>query len=143
TAAVAHKMGRRWIGVERSAETIDTYALPRLQKVIAGDDSGGITEDVSWKGGGGFRMLDVAPSMFEAADGQVFLSDWATNGALAEVTAAQLHYDYAYDPPFCGRRGRSRLAVVDGLVNDDVVRLLVNALAEDERLVACGTAIDP
>ena len=143
TAAVAHKMGRRWVGVEREPETLDTYAVPRLRKVVHGEDPGGITEDVNWLGGGGFRILTVAPSMFEETSGQVFLSPWATNGKLAEVTAAQLQYDYVPDPPFCGTRGRSRLAVIDGLVNEDVVRLLANALAEDERLLVCGTAIDP
>ncbi len=143
TAAVAHKMGRRWVGIEISVETVDAYTVPRLKKVVEGDDHGGITETVGWQGGGGFRVLDIAPSMFQAVSGLVFLSEWATNGKLAEVTAAQLHYQYEYDPPFCGRRGRSRLAVVDGLVNEDVVRLLVPALADDERLVVCGTAIDP
>lgn len=98
---------------------------------------------VDWQGAGGFRILDVAPSMFEAIDGQVFLSEWATNGKLAEVTAAQLHYDYEYAPTFAGRRGRSRLSVIDGLVNEAVVQLVVNALPEDERVVVCGTAIDP
>jgi adenine-specific DNA-methyltransferase len=136
-------MERRWVGVERSAGTTDRYAIPRLTKVVQGQDPGGITEAVGWEGGGGFRILDVAPSMFEQAGEQVFLSEWTTNGQLAEATAAQLHYDYAYDAPFCGRRGRSRLAVIDGLVNEDVVRLLATALPEDERLVVCGTAIDP
>jgi adenine-specific DNA-methyltransferase len=81
--------------------------------------------------------------MFTASEAQVFLSEWATNGQLAEVTAAQLHYEYQPEPPFCGWRGRSRLAVVDGLVNADVVRLLVDVLNEGERLVVCGTATDP
>jgi len=143
TAAVAQKMARRWVGVERSVETVDNYVIPRLTKVVEATDTGGITEAVDWTGGGGFRVLHVAPSMFETIDGQVYLSEWATNGKLAEVTAAQLHYDYQYDPPFCGRRGRSRLAVIDGLVNEAVVRLVANALAEDQRLVICGTAIDP
>jgi len=143
TAAVAHKMGRRWVGVEQSSTTLDTYAIPRLTKVVEGQDMGGITPASGWESGGGFRILDVAPSMFEVEDGQIFLSEWATNGKLAEVTAAQMHYDYEYDPPFSGRRGRSRLAVIDGLVNDDIVRLLVNALPEEEQLVVCGTAIDP
>lgn len=143
TAAVAHKMGRWWVGIEREPSTVEMYAEPRLEKVLAGEDPGGITDIAGWEGGGGFRMLEVAPSMFEEKDGQVFLSEWATNGKLAEVTAAQLHYNNEYDPPFSGRRGRSRLAVIDGLVNEDVVRLLVNALPADERLVACGTAIDP
>jgi len=143
TTAAAHKMGRRWIGVERSAETLETFARARLQRVVDGEDGGGITETAGWEGGGGFRILHVAPSMFETIDGQVYLSQWATNGTLAEVTAAQLHYDYDYDPPFCGCRGRSRLAVIDGLVNEAVVRLVANALADDQRLVICGTAIDP
>ncbi len=143
TAAVAQKMQRRWVAVEREYETIKTFALPRLTKVVEGADPGGVTEAVDWDGGGGFRVLDVAPSMFRADGGQVFLSEWATNGKLAEVTAAQLHYDYEHDPPFCGRRGRSRLAVVDGVVNEGVVRLLSPALADSERLIVCGTAIDP
>ena len=143
TAAVAHKMGRRWIGVEFVRATVDTYAQPRLTNVVGGTDGGPVTEQLGWAGGGGFRVLDVAPSMFTADGGQVFLSEWATNGKLAEVTAAQLRYEYAHDPPFAGRRGRSRLAVIDGLVNQDVVRLLVAALSDREIIVVCGTAIDP
>jgi adenine-specific DNA-methyltransferase len=144
TAAVAQKLGRRWVGIERSAETLDGYAIPRLTQVIDGEDLGGITEVLGWQGGGpGFRILDVAPSMFADVGGIVLLADWATNGKLAEATSAQLHYDYEPDAPFCGRRGRRRLAVIDGLVNEGVVRLLASALGEGERLVVCGTAIDP
>ena len=100
-------------------------------------------KETVWDGGGGFRTLDVAPSMFAESHGQIFLSDWATNGQLAEATAAQLRYQYEFDAPFCGRRGRSRLAVIDGLVSEDVVRLLVAALPDDERVVIAGTAVDP
>lgn len=143
TAAVAQKLGRRWIAIESEPSTIKTYALPRMKKVIEGADPGGITELVGWKGGGGFRVLDVAPSMFEAEDGLVFLSDRMTNGDLAEATAAQLGFEYKPDPPFAGRKGRSRLAVIDGVVNESVVRLLVSSLPESERVVVCGTGIDP
>jgi adenine-specific DNA-methyltransferase len=143
TTAVAHKMGRRWVGIERSGETLETFALPRLTKVVNGKDPGGITEDVGWSSGGGFRVMDVAPSMFEDDQGVVVLAEWAVNGKLAETTAAQLHFDFEPDPPFVGRRGRTRLAVVDGLVSADVVRLLAGALPEEDKLVVCGTAIDP
>ena len=143
TAAVAHKMNRRWVGIERSAETLTTFAIPRLQKVVAGEDAGGVTELVGWGGGGGFRVLDVAPSMFDEDAGMVYLAEWATNGRLAEACAAQLHFETVFDPPFVGRRGRMRLAVVDGLVNADAVRLLISALPDDERLTVCGTAVDP
>lgn len=202
TAAVAHKMGRRWVAIEREADTLEAFTLPRLQKVVAGEDPGGITtveellgEDLSdgiksgnaraaakvinslfkagalndvddlteetvkelakalraadktttetiWHGGGGFCVLDVAPSMFAADDGLVFLADWMTNGALAEATAAQLGFAYEDSPPFAGRKGRTRLAVVDGVVNEAVARILVSALPEEERVVVCGTGID-
>lgn len=143
TAAVAHKMGRRWVAVEREAATVETFALPRLIRVVAGEDPGGVTALVGWKSGGGFRVVDVAPSMFEAEDGLVFLADRMSNGPLAEATAAQLGFEYEPDPPFAGRKGRTRLAVVDGVVNEAVVRLLVTSLPEAERAVVCGTGIDP
>ena len=63
TASVAHKMGRRWVGVEWSPSTVADYILPRLTRVVTGEDPGGISEQLSWKGGGGFRVLDVVPSM--------------------------------------------------------------------------------
>lgn len=143
TAAVAHKLGRRWVGIERSAENLDGYAMPRLRKVVEGTHNDGITAEVEWTGGGGYRVLDVAPSMFEELEGSVYLADWATNGRLAEACAAQLHFDVEPDPPFAGRRGRTRLAVVDGLVNEDAAQLLLDTLGEDELLTVCGTAVDP
>lgn len=50
-------MGRRWIMVELG-EHIHTHIIPRLKKVIDGEDSGGITKAVDWKGGGGFRLFE-------------------------------------------------------------------------------------
>lgn len=143
TAAVAHKMGRRWVAIERNLESIIGHTIPRLTGVIDGTDQAGISKHVQWEGGGGFRELRVAPSMFEAEGGIVFLSDAMTNSRLAEATAAQLGFDYEPRPPFVGRKGRARLAVVDGVVNEGVVKLLVVALHEGERVVVCGTGIDP
>lgn len=62
TGAVAHKMGRRWIMVELG-EHCHTHIIPRLKKVIDGEDKGGITESVNWQGGGGFRYFKLAPSL--------------------------------------------------------------------------------
>jgi adenine-specific DNA-methyltransferase len=143
TAAVAQKMARRWVGIEWEPSTLANFAVPRLTKVVSGEDPGGVTDTVGWRGGGGFRVIDVAPSMFEASHGRVFLANWAVNGSLAEATAAQLGFEYEVRQPFCGRKGRSRLAVVDGLVNEDVVQVLIGVLDESERLVVCGTSIDP
>lgn len=64
TAAVAHKMGRRWIGIEMG-EHARTHCIPRLQKVIDGEQ-GGISEAVGWKGGGGFRFYTLGETAFDA-----------------------------------------------------------------------------
>ena len=64
TGSVAHKMGRRWIMVELG-EHCHTHIIPRLKKVIDGEDSGGITKAAGWKGGGGFRYYRLAPSLLE------------------------------------------------------------------------------
>jgi adenine-specific DNA-methyltransferase len=64
TGAVAHKMGRRWIMIELG-EHCHTHIIPRLKKVIDGEDSGGVSEAVGWKGGGGFRYYRLAPSLLQ------------------------------------------------------------------------------
>ena len=63
TAAVAHKMGRRWIGIEMG-EHAATHCLPRLQKVIDGEQ-GGISQAVNWQGGGGFRFMRLGAPIFD------------------------------------------------------------------------------
>ncbi|WP_272518227.1 MULTISPECIES: site-specific DNA-methyltransferase [unclassified Providencia] len=62
TGAVAHKMSRRWIMVELG-EHCHTNIIPRLRKVIDGEDQGGISKAVNWQGGGGFRYYKLAPSL--------------------------------------------------------------------------------
>jgi len=64
TGAVAHKMGRRWIMVELG-EHCHTHIIPRMKKVVDGEDQGGISKAVDWKGGGGFRYYHLAPSLLE------------------------------------------------------------------------------
>ena len=68
TAAVAHKMGRRWIGIEMG-EHAETHCLPRLEKVVAGEQ-GGISAAVNWSGGSGFRFMRLGDAVFEA-DGRI------------------------------------------------------------------------
>ena len=62
TAAVAHKMGRRWIGIELGAHC-DSHCAPRLNSIINGLDGSGVTKAENWKGGGGFRYYDLGPSL--------------------------------------------------------------------------------
>ena len=68
TAAVAHKMGRHWIGIEMGEHAV-THCAPRLKKVIEGEQ-GGISKAVGWRGGGGFRFYRLGPPAFDA-DGRI------------------------------------------------------------------------
>jgi adenine-specific DNA-methyltransferase len=78
TAAAAHKMGRRYIGVEMG-EHARTHCLPRLQRVTEGEQ-GGISEAVVWEGGGGFRFYTLGEPVFDADGG---INPAVTFGALA------------------------------------------------------------
>ena len=69
TPAVAHKMGRRWISIERGDQAT-SHCVPRLTRVINGEDPIGVTELESWKGGGGFRFYRLGPPVF-TEDGQI------------------------------------------------------------------------
>lgn len=145
TAAVAQKMGRRWVTAEILAETVATFVRPRLEKVVAGDDSGGITETVGWRGGGGFRCVEVGPSMYEVDEDVVLLAPWATNGNFARAVAGQLGFEWqsSKHAPFCGVRGRMRLAVLDGAVGPEEVREIVAALGEGERVTIVAKVVLP
>jgi adenine-specific DNA-methyltransferase len=143
TAAVAHKMGRRWVTVEVLSETLSTFIRPRLEQVVAGTDSGGVTAVAEWSGGGGFDVARVAPSMFEEDEGNVFLAEWAVGGALADAVRAQLGFTPAGPAPFVGEKGRARLAVVDGMATEGVVRLLVDQLPESTTLTIVAQALEP
>ena len=63
TAAVAHKMGRRWLGIEKGAHA-ESHCLPRLQKVVGGEQ-GGVSESLGWTGGGGFSFVLLGEKVFD------------------------------------------------------------------------------
>jgi adenine-specific DNA-methyltransferase len=96
-----------------------------------------------WDGGDGFTFARVAPSMFEDFGGGVVLADWATNGALALAVAAQLGYGGEIDGPFVGTKGRSRLAVIDGMLTTGVADFLLGQLDRDQTLMAVAQTLEP
>jgi adenine-specific DNA-methyltransferase len=96
TGAVAHKMARRWIMVEHG-DHCHTHIVPRLRKVIDGQDPGGITEAVGWKGGGGFRTFKMATSFIERDqfNQQVISKDYKPEMIQAAMCK---HLGYIYAP---------------------------------------------
>ena len=107
TGAVAHKMGRRWIMVELG-EHCPTYIIPRLKKVIEGKDPGGITEAVSWKGGGGFRYYRLAPSLLQKDQFRNWVINRKYNAAmLAEAICKLEGFTYTPSDTVYWQHGRS------------------------------------
>jgi adenine-specific DNA-methyltransferase len=96
TAAVAHKMGRRWIGIELG-EHCETHCLPRLKKVVDGEDPGGITQAVGWKGGGGFRYYRLAPSLLEKDKWGNWVVSKEYNAAMLAEAVCKLE-GFSYEP---------------------------------------------
>jgi adenine-specific DNA-methyltransferase len=143
TAATAHKMGRRWITSEILPETVEQFTRPRLEMIVNGDEPGGITKALGWTGGGGFRSVRVAPSMYEVTRFGVMLADWAVNGRFSRAVAGQLGFEWEPDGVFCGRQGRMRLSVFDGAVGCEEVRQSIAALAETERVTIVAQAVLP
>jgi adenine-specific DNA-methyltransferase len=144
TAAVAHKMGRRWVTSEISPNTVDNFVRPRLEKIVAGEDSGGVTEKVGWSGGGGFRELAVRQPVFESIElggiSSLIVERDTDDAALARSVAAQLGFTYEPDENgILGSNGRARLAVVRGNADTGTVEALMAAIEEDELLTLAAT----
>lgn len=96
TAAVAHKMGRRYIGIEMGDHAY-THCKVRLDKVISGEDKGGITKAQNWQGGGGYRFYELAPSLINK---DLFDEYVINDGYDADMLAAAvaLHEGFTYQP---------------------------------------------
>lgn len=107
TGAVAHEMGRRWIMVELG-EHCHTHIIPRLRQVIDGDDMGGISETVGWKGGGGFRYYRIAPSLLQKDTWGNWVINQTYNAAmLAEALCKLEGFTYAPSDSVYWQHGNS------------------------------------
>ncbi len=96
TAAVAHKMGRHYIGIEMGNHAY-THCKVRLDKVIAGEDTGGVTKSAGWQGGGGYRFYELAPTLInEDAFGEAVINPDYDAAMLAAAVA--LHEGFTYRP---------------------------------------------
>ena len=117
TAAVAHKMGRRYIGIEMG-EHARTHCIPRLKKVIAGEQ-GGISQAVNWQGGGGFRFHTLGEPVFDA-DGGIHPAV-----RFAPLAAYLWHFEtgeparQTFDSPLLGvHRGTAYYLLYNGILGD-------------------------
>ena len=119
TAAVAHKMGRRYIGIEMGEHAV-THCVPRLRKVIEGEQ-GGISKNVGWQGGGGFRFYRLGPPVFDE-NGRIQMD------VRFPVLAAHVWFSET-DRPWNGNGASPLLGLHDGRA----YALLYNGILGDKR----------
>lgn len=120
TAAVAHKTGRRYIGIEMGEHAV-THCVPRLNKVIEGEQ-GGISESVGWKGGDGFRFYRLGPPVFDE-EGHI------RSDIRFSVLAAHIWFGET-NTPWTAKRGTPLLGFNDGRA----FALLYNGILGDKRV---------
>lgn len=144
TGAVAHKMGRRWIMVELG-EHIHTHIIPRLKKVIDGEDTGGITTAVNWKGGGGFRYYRLAPSLLEKDKWGNWVINKEYNAAmLAEALCKLEGFTYAPSDSVYWQHGHSTerdfIYVTTAHLTHDQLQQLSDEVGTERTLLVLCTA---
>ncbi len=145
TAAVAHKMGRRYIGVELRDHCY-THCKPRLDKVIEGEQSGN-SKDVSWQGGGGYRFFELAPSLIERDSfGEAVISEAYDGNRLAAAVALHEGFRYAPDASLFWKQSvgsdRSFLFVTTRHVSAAYLDGIRATMADGECLLIACTSFD-
>lgn len=143
TAAVAHKMGRKWIGVELGDHAYTHCAL-RMRKVIDGEQ-GGISKAQNWKGGGGFKFYELAPSLLNHdKHGNLVINKEYNADMLAAAMAKQEGYTYEPDTEVYWKQGRGSekdyIFTTTQFLTAEALQQLHEQMGEDESLLICCTS---
>lgn len=144
TASVAQKLGRRWIGVELGDHAV-SCCVPRLRKVIDGEDPGGITPTVEWTGGGGFRFFRIAPSLLERDKwGNWVINKTFNKEMLAEAMCKLEGFRYAPSQTIFWQHGQSTerdfIYVTTQALTHEQLQVISDDVGPDRTLLVCCAA---
>ncbi len=144
TGAVAHKMGRRWIMVELG-EHCHTHIVPRLQKVIDGQDPGGVTQATNWQGGGGFRYYELAPTLLSTDRwGNLVINPEYDAAMLAAAMCKLEGFTYAPSEVLWWQQGHSSerdfIYVTTQTLGAEQLEALSTEVGEERSLLVCCAA---
>ncbi len=144
TAAVAQKMGRKYIGIEMGNHAY-THCAKRLQMVIDGTDQGGVSKEQNWQGGGGFKFYELAPSLLkEDEHGQLVINKEYNADMLAAAMAKQEGFTYAPSSETYWKQGTSSeqdfIYTTTQFLTVETLDRIYEEMAEGESLLICCTA---
>ena len=143
SAAVAHKMNRTWIGIEMGDHAY-SHCKARLDRVIDGEDSGGITKDYNWQGGGGYHFYELAPSLLVKNDKLPIyqINPSYTFEMLCEAICKIEGFRYKPQDVFHGHSSEKRfIHITTEFVNAGYIKSLSARLSEGQSLLIYGTKI--
>lgn len=143
TAATAHKLGRKWIGVELG-EHAYTHCKTRLDKVVDGTDQGGISKELDWQGGGGYHFYELAPSLLVKNDKLPIyqINPSYTFEMLCEAICKIEGFRYKPQDVFHGHSSEKRfIHITTEFINAGYIKSLSARLAEGQSLLIYGTKI--
>lgn len=143
TAAVAQKMNRKWIGIEMG-EHAYSHCKVRLDRVIDGEDTGGITKDEKWQGGGGYHFYELAPSLLVKNDKLPIyqINPSYTFEMLCEAICKIEGFRYKPQDVFHGHSSEKRfIHITTEFINAGYIKSLSAHLAEGQSLLIYGTKI--
>lgn len=144
TAAVAHKMGRKYIGIEMGHHAY-THCVQRLKQVVKGVDQTGISKAVNWKGGGGFKFYELAPSLLkEDKFGNLVINKEYNADMLAAAMAKQEGFTYSPDADNYWKQGYSSetdfIYTTTQFMTAEGLAAIHETMGEDESLLICCTS---
>ena len=144
TAAVAQKMGRKYVGVEVGNQAY-SLCYPRLKKVTDGTDQGGISKAQNWKGGSGFKFYELAPSLLKHDRfGNLIINKDYNADMLAAAMAKQEGYTYQPDASLYWKQGQSSehdyIYTTTQFLTVESLDAISETMTEDESLLICCTS---
>jgi adenine-specific DNA-methyltransferase len=144
TGATAHKLRRSWIMIEAGEQAI-THIVPRLKRVIDGEDSSGITSAVQWPGGGGYRYLRLAPSLLERDQfGQWVISKAYNPEMLSEAMCKHFGFTYAPSAEYYWLHGHSSetdfIYVTTNSLTHEQLQAISEEVGDERTLLICCKA---
>lgn len=144
TAAVAQKMGRRYIGIELGNHAY-THCVPRFKMVTDGTDQGGISKAQNWKGGSGFKFYELAPSLLkEDKFGNLVINKEYNADMLAAAMAKQEGYTYQPSQETYWKQGfgseTDYIYTTTQFLTVESLAAIHETMAEDESLLICCTS---
>lgn len=147
TAAVAHKMNRRWIGIELGDHAY-SHCVHRLSRIVNGRDTGGISKAVNWQGGGGFRFYELAPSLLNKDKyGNLVINKDYNADMLAAAMAKHQGFTFSPDAELYWKQGYSSehdfIFTTTQLITAEMLETIHDQLGEDESLLICCTKFQP